>query len=121
MNAIESLQQYIARTYPEATTNISRPASRGEVWSLDVRLAHKDLAIEWSPRSGFGITNPSLETFGETSDEHVESLESARLRIDDLLTTNEHTSPSLPILLSRLRERRGLTQQALARRLKVSQ
>ena len=121
MNAIKSLRKHIQEAHPDAATNISPPAHEGGSWGLDVSLANKHLAIEWSPTTGFGLSNASFETFGETSDEHVQSLDDARRRVEQLLTTDAHTSPPLPILLSRLRERRGLTQQDLAERLGVRQ
>jgi DNA-binding XRE family transcriptional regulator len=121
MNKIESLRQHILRLHPGALTNLDPPLQEGGVWSLDVDLADKQLAIEWSQNTGFGISNKSFETFGETADEHITSVNEVRKRVEQLLTTEDRTAPPLPVLLSRLRERRGLTQQDLARKLGVRQ
>src|SRR5687768_15851202 len=121
MNPLKALQQFVQRNYPEARTDLIAPLDSHGVWSLDVDLAEKHLAIEWSRATGFGVSSASDENYGEGPDEMYGSLEDAQQRVDQLLTTNERTSPSFPVLLSRLRERQGVTQQELATRLGIRQ
>jgi transcriptional regulator with XRE-family HTH domain len=121
MNPIEMLYHYIQNKHPHAGGEITTPLHPDGIWSLDIMLPEKHLIVEWSAKTCFGISSASDENFAEGPDEIVESLEEAQKRVDQLLTTPEHTSPALPVLLSRLRERRGVTQQELASRLGVRQ
>jgi transcriptional regulator with XRE-family HTH domain len=121
MNPIEALHEHIRHNHPRAITSLTPPLRRDGIWSLDVDLEDKKLAIEWNRRAGFGVTSVSPDNFGEGPDEVIGSIEGAQQRVDQLLTTMEHTSPPFAILLSRLRERRGLTQQELALKMGVRQ
>jgi hypothetical protein len=49
----------------------------------------KQLVIEWSQAAGFGISNKSFKTFGETADEHITSVNDVHRRVEQLLTTAE--------------------------------
>jgi transcriptional regulator with XRE-family HTH domain len=121
MNKIEQLRDHIRKSYPTATTELTRPLHKGGIWSLDVNLSDKHLDIQWSPTTKFGLSSVSNESFGEGPDETFEQLEPTQRRVDQLLETAERTSPAFPILISRLRERRGITQQEMANRLGVRQ
>lgn len=121
MNSIQRLLDHLRRDYPAAKADLTPPLREGGIWSLDIDMADKHLAIQWSSTTGFGISTVSNENFGEGPDEVFERLDRARGRVDQLLTTSERTSPKLTVLLSRLREERGITQQELARRLGVRQ
>jgi transcriptional regulator with XRE-family HTH domain len=121
MNPIEELYQYLRNKHPRATSEITPPLHADGIWSIDITFAGKHLIVEWSPTTGFGISSASNENFGEGPDEVLNSLEDAQKRVDQLLTTPERSSPALPVLLSRLREQRGITQQELALRLGVRQ
>jgi len=121
MNNIQELREQILRRHPDAVLNIDGPLHETGVWSLDIDLADKHLIVEWSPATGFGISTKSFETFGETADEHITSFSDAQRRVEELLTTDTHTAPPLPVLLSRLRERYGITQRDLAEKLGIRQ
>jgi transcriptional regulator with XRE-family HTH domain len=121
MNNIQQLRDQILRRHPDAVLNIDSPLRETGVWSLDIDLADKHLIVEWSPTTGFGISTKSFETFGETADEHISSFSDAQRRVEELLTTDTHTAPPLPVLLSRLRERYGVTQRDLAEKLGIRQ
>ena len=121
MNSIEILRNHIRRSHPGADLELTRPLRKDGLWSLDVDLEDKHLAIEWSARTGFGFSTSTSDGFGQGPDEVYESFEAARERIDGLLTSVERTAPSFGVLLSRLREQRGLTQQLLAERLGIKQ
>jgi transcriptional regulator with XRE-family HTH domain len=121
MNPIEQLQSYVSSIRPGAVANISAPLHTGGVWSLDVDFGERSLSIEWSPTTGFGVSNVSDENFGERHDETFASLEKIKGRIRELLTTDARTTPPFGVLLSRLRENAGLTQQQMASKLGVRQ
>ncbi|WP_052200634.1 helix-turn-helix domain-containing protein [Terriglobus sp. TAA 43] len=121
MNNIEKLRASVIKDHPDALTKIDQPSRAEGMWSLEIELRDICLVIEWSIATGFGITTKNIETFGETADEQISSLSKATDRVRMLLDSNEHTSPPLPVLLARLRERRGLTQRGLAEILGVRQ
>ena len=121
MNSITKLQTYIANTHPEVDLALEEPLRRDGIWTLDVDLAGKHLIIEWSVGSAFGISLPTDVGFGEGADEKLDTLEQVQKRVDQLLTTKELPAPPMPILLTRLREERGLTQMELAARMGVRQ
>jgi transcriptional regulator with XRE-family HTH domain len=121
MNSIEQFKDYIKQKYPAAKVELTPPLRDGGIWSLDVDSDDKQLTIQWSAATGFGISSVSPENFGEGPDEVHSTLKQAKSRVSELLETHERTSPPLRVLLSRLRERRGFTQQELAGRLGVRQ
>ncbi len=121
MNSITKLQTYIAKMHPEAALALEEPLRQDGIWTLDVDLAGKHLTIDWSADSGFGISRPTKDGFGEGADEKLDTVGQAQKRVNQLLTTNELPAPPMPILLTRLREERGLTQMELATRMGVRQ
>jgi transcriptional regulator with XRE-family HTH domain len=121
MKPIEALREYVQSKYPDAKCQLVEPLRERGFWSLDVDLADKKLAIEWSEDTGFGVSNIDPEGYGERTDESYKTLKEIKRRVDRLLTSDERTSPPFGILLSRLREHRNVTQEQLARALGVKQ
>jgi transcriptional regulator with XRE-family HTH domain len=121
MNEIEKVRAHLSRKYADASIALTAPAEEGGVWWLDVISGGKHLVIEWSLATGFGITTPDADSFGEKADESYSSAARIINRIDQLLVNDERTSPPLAVLLARLRESRGVTQQELASRLGLRQ
>lgn len=121
MNKIQRLENDLQHVKPEPKTSLSRPKAVDGIWFLDVELNNKHVIVEWTEDRGFGITTPSDHDFAEHADENYGSLANARRRVIQLLQSNTQTSPPIGILLARLREKRGLTQKALAERLGVKQ
>ena len=121
MKPIERLQQYIKAAHPDATVTLTPPLSEDGVWSMDLACGDKRLVIEWNHATGFGVSSLSDDSYGERPDEAFTSLEDVQRRIIELLTGIELTVPPIGVLLSRLRERRGYTQEALASKLGVRQ
>lgn len=121
MKLIEQLRDQIRQDHPHALVELTPPLHRGGVWSLDIDLDDMKLSIEWSKETGFGVSSISPDNFGERPDEAFESTSQVRARINELLKTGKRTVPPYSISLSRLRERCGITQQELARRLGIRQ
>ena len=121
MNPIEALRDYIRRAHTAAKLELLGPLHKEGVWSLDIDLADKKLAVEWSQETGFGISNIDTEGYGERPDETYGTLKEIKQRVNRLLTSAERTSPPFGILLSRLREHRKVTQAELAQRLGIKQ
>lgn len=121
MNPIERLQAKIQSSFPSATIRLTKPLRTDGFWSLDIDNATTRIAVEWSVSSGFSISSVDPDTFGEGPDETCSSLDAAEERISHLLVSNERTVPPSAVLLSRLRERCGLTQRELAAKLGISQ
>lgn len=121
MKPIELLRDYINGAYPQATVTLTPPLSEDGVWSMDLACGDRQLAIEWSASTGFGVSTLSDESYGERPDEAFKSLDDVQRRVTELLTSGERTVPPLGVLLSRLREVRGYTQEELASKLGVRQ
>jgi transcriptional regulator with XRE-family HTH domain len=121
MTPIERLQEYIKGKHPQATVTLTPPLSEHGVWFMDLADGGKQLSIEWSAATGFGVSSLSDESYGERPDEAFKFLGDVERRITELITSNERTVPPLGVLLSRLRELRGNTQEELASKLGVRQ
>jgi transcriptional regulator with XRE-family HTH domain len=121
MQPIEQLRKHIKTLHPQTSVTLTPPLRKDGVWSMDVALGHKRLVVEWSLATGFGLSSLSDDSYGERPDETFKTVEDVNRRISDLLSSEGRTSPPLGVLLSRLRESRGLTQQELAARLGVRQ
>jgi transcriptional regulator with XRE-family HTH domain len=121
MKPIELLQEYIKRAHRQAIVTLTPPLSEDGVWFMDLTCGDHQLAIEWSPATGFGVSSLNDESYGERPDEAFQTLDDVQRRVAVLLTGNERTVPPLGVLLSRLRELRGYTQEELASQLGVRQ
>jgi len=118
---IEQLRKHIKTRHPQAALTLTSPLNKEGVWYIDLTYGDKRLAIEWSLGTGFGVSSLPSDSYGERPDETYKSVEDAQRRISELLTTNEHTSPPIGVMLSHLREQRGYTQEELASKLNVRQ
>jgi transcriptional regulator with XRE-family HTH domain len=121
MNAIQKLKDHVLTLFSSAKTEIVAPLRDNGFWSLDVDLADIALSVHWREGSGFDLSVVRPDSYGEGADEHVESFDAAAARIEQLLGGDENISPPINVLLRRVREQRGITQQQLAATLKVKQ
>jgi transcriptional regulator with XRE-family HTH domain len=122
MNAIEQLQTRIPHLLPNATMSLTPPINNvSGVWVLDIKMGDRCITVQWAAEYGFGLSDSKDGGYGEGPDEVFHTTEEALNRIKELTTTRARTSPSFAVLLSRLRERRGITQQQLADRLGITQ
>jgi hypothetical protein len=88
---------------------------------LDLLLVDQRIVVVWSPQGGFGVSSHSESEFGQRPDEVFESAAEAGERIKGLLLSRTRTSPPAPDDLAQLRQCLGVTQVALAKRMKVGQ
>jgi transcriptional regulator with XRE-family HTH domain len=121
MNPIERMRDNIQRLHSDAQLDLIAPLRQAGMWTLEIDFGAVHMSVNWSERSGFGISTFRPENFGEGDDEIYSSYEGAFDRICRLMTGAEQTSPPLTVLLARLREERGLTQQDIATKLGVKQ
>lgn len=121
MNQIERLAERVASEVPEAKTNLDRPARQSGSWWLDTDLHGHYVVTEWRPGKGFGISASPSRAYGEGPDEIFPDLRSAGDRVVALLRGREYTQPPREMFLTGLRDIRRVSQDDLAKRLKVSQ
>ena len=121
MNDITHLKQFVCHAYPNAVVEVTEPLHADGLWWLDVKHDQRQFIIQWAVGGSFGISSAGDDSYGEGPDELIGTLEATKTRIGQLLADDEQTVPPLGVLLSRLREKCGLTQQALAVRLGISQ
>jgi DNA-binding transcriptional regulator YiaG len=88
---------------------------------LDLLLGDQRIAVAWSPKRGFGVSSHADSEFGQRPDEVYSSAAEASERIKSLLLSRTKTTPPAPEDLAQLRRCLGVTQVALAKRMKVGQ
>jgi hypothetical protein len=123
MNEIESLRELIERKLgPSATLTIEapKPPRPNAAWWLHVEFNKHEVAVEWKPGRGFGITSPA-ERFGEGSDEVCEDVDMTAARVLELLQKGARTKSPGEAALARLRHSRRISQEALAKALNIRQ
>lgn len=120
-NAIEQLVDQIQERFPQAELSLDTPDFAEASWWLDLRLADYQLAVEWRPEFGFGLSSRSESVYGELSDEVYSSQEEAYRRIVQLLLSSSRTTEVRSLSLAELRRERDLTQTDLAQRLTMKQ
>lgn len=121
MNPIEQLVERLASEVPEAKTSLDKPAQPSGAWWLDAELHGHSVVTEWRPGKGFGISASPAKIYGEGADEIFSDLKPAGDRVIALLRGCEYTQPPREMLLTGLRDIRRVSQDDLAKRLKVSQ
>ena len=120
MNLIEKLQQRIQKKLPDVTAQVDRPTSPEGLWCLDLRKDNQLIVVEWRPGKGFGIS-AGTGGYGEGPDELYGTLAAVEARLRDLLDSGEESIPPHSVLVQRLRELRGFTQEQLADRMGIRQ
>lgn len=120
MNLIEKLQQRIQKKLPNVATQLDRPASPEGLWCLDLRKESQLIVIEWRPGKGFGIS-AGTGGYGEGPDEVHATPADVEARLKELLDSGKETTPPHSVLVQRLRELRGFTQEQLADRMGIRQ
>jgi DNA-binding XRE family transcriptional regulator len=122
MNDMEALKDRVASELPGATLVLRapNPPRATAAWWLDIDHRGHQVAVEWKPKRGFGLTSPA-EGFGEGADEVAHDAESAAVRVLQLLRKRAYTVSPAANALAALRQQRRLSQEELAAALHVRQ
>jgi DNA-binding transcriptional regulator YiaG len=91
------------------------------VWWIDATLREHSVAIEWSKDDGFGLSTPTEDDYGSASSEVFADAEEALTRTVQLLKSGQRARPRREMHLQALREHRNVSQDTLARLMKLSQ
>lgn len=119
---LRDLERLLRERFSELRSSIDEALDpqRGES-SLDLLLGDQRIVVAWSSRRGFGVSSYSESEFGQRPDEVFESAAGAGERIKGLFLSHTKTSPPAPDNLAQLRQCLGVTQVALAKRMRVGQ
>jgi hypothetical protein len=121
MDQVERIVTVIRQELPRAEVRVERSENpRGPVW-IDVAEGDQGVALEWRQGMSLGLTSLPSDGYGEAADELYESIEDAVRRVRVLFETRTRTASPSEALLSELRARRRISQEDLARLLRVSQ
>jgi hypothetical protein len=107
---------------PGVVVEVHKPSARGksEGWTLDASYRDSYVVVQWTRSTGFGLSVPRDTDLPFTEDvEYHEDADSILGRVMHLLVTGEGVSPT--VTLQELRKRRAVSQEELAKALRVSQ
>ncbi|HEV2961731.1 MAG TPA: XRE family transcriptional regulator [Candidatus Angelobacter sp.] len=121
MNQIEQLAARLVSEISEIKISLDKPAQQSGAWWLDADLHGHSVVTEWRPGKGFGVSASPSRAYGEGPDEIFPDLQTAGDRVITLLRGREYTQPPREMFLTGLRDIRRVSQDDLAKRLKVSQ
>ncbi len=120
MNSIETLQNSLLDCLPDVELQLDPSVSPDGSWWLDVKNQEHSLVVEWKPSKGFGVSSDDI-SYGEGPDEVYPDEKATLARVLPILQGGLETKPPAKVLLRRLRELCGLTQEQLAAKLGVKQ
>ena len=118
---IDILVRLLKKRIPKVSVSVDKPSRPTGNWFLDVKSGDRTFAVEFRPSLGFGLSSIPAGGFGEGPDEFVDDEASAAARIASLVRSGARTRPQRVQVLQELREKRQLSQVALADRLGVKQ
>lgn len=98
MNDIERIGEALRKALPGLSVRISAPAVATGSWWLDALLHSHHVVVEWRPRTGFGVSTPSNDDYGEGADEIYAGRDEAFERVRRLLLSGGRTND--PAVLS---------------------
>jgi DNA-binding XRE family transcriptional regulator len=116
------LAMQIRAALPEAKVDIYRPGPKGKGWIIDA--SHRDhlVVVMWTAASGFGVATPTEDDgCGTPPGEYYEQPEPALARVLHLLRSGEQAKTRREMQLQELRDHRSISQERLAKAMKVSQ
>jgi DNA-binding XRE family transcriptional regulator len=121
MNSLETLAKEIQLEMPQAKLTVDRPESESGIWYLDVNHGDHSVTIRWKPEKPFGVSTPSSIGYGERAHEVYSDRLSAAQRVLQLLHSGQKTSGTRTVTLKDVRPARGMTQEDLAKKLRMEQ
>lgn len=107
---------------PGVVVEVLKPSARSKTagWTLDATYRGSYVVVQWTRSKGFSISSPRDTDLPFTEDvERHESADSTLHRVVHLLVTGESVSPA--VTLQELRKRRSISQEELAKVMRVSQ
>ena len=104
-----------------ADVKLHAPSGKGRVWWIDATLRGHSVAIEWSKEDGFGISTPTEDDYGSAANEVYAEADEAITRAVQLLKGRRRARARREMHLQALREHRNVSQDSLAKLLKLSQ
>ena len=118
---IQRLTDLVQSRIPDSKIEVDAPSRPSGNWFIDVNARGQSLVVEFRPKLGFGISSAPADGYGEGADEFYPEEEEAVARIVALIGSRMRTKPQRVHLLQELRERRKISQVALAAKLDVRQ
>ncbi|MGH7435306.1 MAG: helix-turn-helix domain-containing protein [Polyangiaceae bacterium] len=108
------LSRLLRKRFPGIVVDVDPPSRAAGDWFVDAKLREQSLVIVFRPTLGFGLSSTPPDEFLDTEGAVIE-------RIAALVTSRTRTEPQRVWLLQELRERRHVSQVALADKLRVRQ
>jgi DNA-binding Xre family transcriptional regulator len=121
MNSLETLAKEIQLEIPAAKIDIDKPQANSGIWYMDVTLNDHSVTISWQPDRLFGLATPESVVYGEKAHELYSERLSAAQRVLQLLRSGQKTSGTRIVKFKDMRPARGVTQQTLAKKLRMEQ
>jgi DNA-binding XRE family transcriptional regulator len=118
---IDTLVRLLKKQIPKSSITVDEPSRSSGNWFIDLKASKQSFAIEFRPALGFGLSSIPSEGMGEGPDEYVADEEAVVRRITSLIRSGDRTVPQRVHVLQELREKRHISQVALADRLGVKQ
>jgi DNA-binding XRE family transcriptional regulator len=118
---IDNLTGLLRKRLPGSSTEVDAPARASGRWFVNVNADGQSLVVEYRPKLGFGLSSTPSDGYGEGADEFFPEAEGVVARIVELVGARKRTEPQRVRLLQQLRERRDISQVALATKLGVRQ
>lgn len=118
---IDQLVRRLETQFPALSAAVDEPADPAGSWFIDLRSKEQQFAVEFRPALGFGLSSLPADGYGAGADEFFTDEDSLCERLGDLVRDNSRTEPQRVRVLQELRERRSVSQPALATRLGIRQ
>jgi Helix-turn-helix domain len=116
------LATQIRTAIPKAKVDIYRPGPKGKGWIIDAIHSDHLVVVMWTAANGFGIATPTDDDgYGTPPGEYYEQPQHALDRVLYLLRSGEQARTRREMQLQELRDHRSVSQERLAKTLKVSQ
>jgi DNA-binding XRE family transcriptional regulator len=118
---VDKLNRLLRKRLPGVAITVDPPSSSKGDWFIDTKVGRRSFVIEFRPALGFGLSSTPSEGIGEGPDEFFQDEHEVVERLSELLHKKARSAPQRVRLLQELRERRHLSQVAVAAKLKVRQ
>lgn len=120
------LAEQVRETLPKATVELFRPKPGAGGWIMDATYdtarGERYVVVMWSKQDGFGIATPDEAwQYGETPGEYHDDPDAALTRVLYLLKSGEKAYTRREMQLQALRKYRRISQELLAKAMKISQ